>query len=701
MSSFVSQLFDLKKNKAALAMMFLVMSLIGVMLIPLPAFLLDAFLALNLVLSMTILFIALSLQKGLQLSSFPTLLLISTLFRLSLNISSTRMILSKGHAGQMIQSFSQFVTSGHLIVGVILFVVMTIIQLIVVSKGAERVAEVSARFALDAMPGKQMSIDADLRAGLIDSEKAGQRRNELVKESKFYGSMDGAMKFVKGDVIAGVVITLINALAGFCMGYFERGFSLTDSLAIYTKLTIGDGLVAQIPAILISISAGLIVTRVAGEDQENSLSEDIQNQILSSPFVLAGVGVSCLILSLMPGFPKMVFILFAAVLMGFAFVLAIREHKKKLQKESIEDLYLDSQNKSNEWGTARPFVLEVSPHLYHQLKEDVSWSSVFREAFPRLKQALNRKYGVPYPDLEIAVNEELGQNYYQILIFDIPVDQGTLWPQQSLVKDWDEQSLQDHLKTAKTTETAHGTPVLLFHKYQIQSLQEKGVTVVRSEEAFLRHVVTVLQNNADHFIGIQQVKTILNQLESYSPELVREVIPRMISLNKLTSLTKRLVEERVPIRDFRFILENLADMKPEEKSALDLAEMLRIRLRRILTHRFTNNRKELECFLLDPNIEALVQNNLSKDDGELFLDLKPQDLQAIIDSVQAYYKLHGEKFSSTVILTEATIRRALQKILKDSCANIHVISYSEIEPQVKICPKDTISWTLKNETSVS
>lgn len=705
MPRYQTSLFAFKKNQSAFMMMALVMSFLALMIIPMPAFMLDLFLSLNLVLGLLLLFLALSLSQGLQLSSFPTLLLMATLFRLSLNISSTRMILSKGHAGQMIQSFSGFVTSGHLLVGVILFVVLTIIQLIVVSKGAERVAEVSARFALDALPGKQMSVDADLRAGLIDSEQAGLRRSELIKESRFYGAMDGAMKFVKGDVIAGLVITFINIMAGFSIGYFDRGLSLTESLSVYSRLTIGDGLVSQMPAILISIAAGIIVTRVSDQQKSGSVSEDIQRQIFKSPVVLMGVGLFCILFSFIPGFPRLIYLSLAIGLGLFATLIAIKHQKSLLQKESVEDLYQKSQSKFNEWGTARPFVLEVSPHLYELLKNDLSWRSVFREAFPRLKEALNRKYGVPYPELEIDVNEDLQDNRYQILIFDIPADHGTLWPGQSMVKDWQSQSMQEsYLKSGKSTETAHGTPVLLFHTYQMKALQEQGVRVIRNEEAFLRHLVLVLQNNADHFVGIQQVKMILNQLEQHSPELVREVVPRLISLNKLTSLTKRLVEERVPIRDFRLILENLADLKPDDKSAMDLAELLRIRLRRVLTHRFTLNQNELHCFLMDPQIEGLIEGCLKQDRDETYLDLTAEQQDQINEAVKSVYKSHDLQFAETVILTEANVRRPLQKILKDNCPNISVISYLEIEPQVKISPKDTISFVSnlrQNETEAN
>lgn len=679
-----------------------IVAVLALMIIPMPTMMLDFLLALNIVGALTILMVSISITEPMKLSSFPTLLLICTLFRLGLNVSSTRLILSQGEAGQIIKTFGNFVTGGNLLVGVVIFIVLLIIQFLVVAKGSERVAEVAARFTLDALPGKQMSIDADLRAGLITSEIAAQKRKDLIKESRLYGSMDGAMKFVKGDTIAGFVITFINILGGWIIGVCQRGLDISFAAKQYTVLTVGDGLVAQIPALLISLSAGFIVTRVTDPDSDNTLGGEIGKQIFVQPVALLIVSAMSFVLAFVPGFPSALFFLISVGLGTFCMVLIWRSRKDAQELDSINQHRLEIGSESTDLGHASPLLLELGKDMYEKLLQDDRWRVCLNELFPKLKSHLSHRMGIPFPDLKISVNEDMPPEEYIIKIYEIPVDEGFLSPEYCVVRDYDHSLLELELKeTEKTAQTVHGTPVMLLQLERQHELRQKGIKVLSPEEMLLLHLARTLKKYASEFVGIQEVRDILNHVELRHPELMREVIPRMLTVHKLTDIIKRLVEESIPVKDFRLILETLSGTNPENKSPVDLTELVRMGLRRVISHRHVNAQNSLSCFLLDPEIEEEISQHIQKNGNESFLTLPPDKLETISRAIGLTYKSHRVAENEVVILTQVELRRYVRKIIESDLPDVAVLSFQELDPKIIIDQRDTISTNYPEVVAVS
>src|SRR3989338_4584074 len=609
-----------------------VCAVLAMMMIPLPPPLLDFLLAINVVGPLTLLLVSISISDSMKIATFPTLLLVATLFRLGLNIASTRLILTQGHAGHIIQTFGQFATAGNLLVGLIMFVIVTIIQFVVIAKGSERVAEVAARFTLDALPGKQMSIDADLRAGLISQEEAKSLRENLHRESKMYGSMDGAMKFVKGDAIAGIIIIFINILGGLFSGMTQQGLSLTEALNTYSILTIGDGLVRQLPALLISITAGFVVTRVADEKNDKSLGAEIGRQILSQPKALLIAAGLAFAIGWVPGFPTLLFTLIAACLAGASIYITTTLKKKALAPTPVENYVINPENQLAEnFGQATPLALEVGPELYRIFREDPRWTSCLGNLYPKLKLHLTHQLGVVFPDLKLTVSEALTQTFrYRIRIYEVPVDYGILNPKHcAYLGDPNRIDPSAVEPPANTTETVHGTRVALWEVGKRSQLAEQGLATFAPEEMLLRHLVRVLKKHAGDFIGIQEVRNQLNLVEMHFPELVREVCPKMMSVQKLTEIVKRLVEEGVPIKDFRLILQTLSCAQPETKDPVTLTEQVRMGLRRTITFMHAREGNQLPVLTIDPQIEDEIKGAIQKNGSECYLALPPNRIQAI------------------------------------------------------------------------
>lgn len=666
---------------------------LAMMMLPLPPAFLDLLLALNIMGSLTLLLVAISVNHSLQIATFPTLLLMATLFRLGLNISSTRLILTEGYAGHIIETFGSFATGGNLMVGSIMFLILTIIQFIVIAKGSERVAEVAARFSLDAMPGKQMSIDADLRAGMIHSREAKEQREDLQRESKMYGSMDGAMKFVKGDAIAGVIITMINLLGGLFSGVTQKGLSLPEAIERYSTLTIGDGLVSQIPALLISITAGMIVTRVAHTHSENSLGKDIGLQIFSQPKALLAASGLALLLGFVPGFPLILFLLVSIAFAGVAFYLIQSVRRKAAEPTPVADFVVrEDERIAKDFGKAIPLVLEVGPELYRIFQEDPRWTHCFGKLFPRLSLHLSNRIGIIFPELKLAINSGMTKTFcYQIRIYEVPIDHGILTPEHctSLKKN---KPLPESVEPPDlTTETVHGTPIQLWDLHEKQSLSEKGLSTYGPEEMLLRHLARVLKRHAGDFVGIQEVHDLLNRVELHYPELVREVVPKMISVQKLTEIIKRLVEEDVPIKDFRLILQTLSCSDPESKDPITLTEQVRIGLRRTLTFMHTVEGNRLPVFTINPDIEDEIRGGIRKSGSECYLVLAPDRLKTLAQTFKDCIARSRAPSKKTVILTQMEIRRYVRKLTEQDLPEQTVLSFEELDPKVVISPIGTIT----------
>lgn len=621
----------------------IVISVVALMVIPLPTWLLDLFLASNLAFSVTLLLIALYVSDGLKIAAFPTVLLIATLVRLALNVSSTRLILLQADAGEVIRAFGEFVVRGNYVVGGVVFLILTIIQFVVIAKGSERVAEVGARFTLDALPGRQMAIDAELRSGSIDGNEARARRRTLSRESQFYGAMDGAMKFVKGDVIASLVITIINLLGGLAIGVLQRGMDVGTALKRYGLLSIGDGLVTQIPSLVLATAAGILVTRVASEEPDTPLGAELASQLLGQPRALRVASGFVLLLALVPGLPAVPF-----VVIGGLLLVASRAQKRALRAEAAQAASEPIQRRSD--GNEPRFVpvvvpwgIEVSTDLALLQEDDIRGDEVrragLRSAMTAIREILFRELGVPLPRGRLIERADLPARHAVLSLHEIPALLVTV-PEE-------------------VTDTAVAAHVV-------------------------NGVLPLLRSRAADFLGIAETQSLLDQLEQLAPATVRQVIPKPIGPALLADVLRRLVEERVSVRDLRAILEALSAIGAVEKDPLNLAEFVRSQLRRPITHALTGGERELRVVLLDSPIEETIRTSVQRTAAGSFLALAPAAGRDVVAAVRRALAQSPE--ARPVLLTQPDIRRFVRKLLETDLNELTVVSYSELLPEIAIRP---------------
>jgi len=629
-----------------------VVLIVALMVVPLPTWLLDILLAGNLSAAIAILLVVLYVPDAISIATFPTLLLITTLFRLALNVSSTRLILLQANAGEVIRSFGQFVVRGNYVVGAVVFLILTIIQFVVIAKGSERVAEVGARFVLDAMPGKQMAIDAEARSGAIDATEARFRRRHLARESQFYGAMDGAMKFVKGDVIASVIITFINILGGLAIGVGQRGLGVETALKRYGLLTIGDGLVTQIPALVLSTAAGILVTRVASEEPDRSLGHELASQILGIPKALQVAGVFVLGLAIVPGLPGVPF-----AVLGILLLVAAQARTRQIRTEARRAS--EGPPRAPSGGVRRgpmflpvvvPFTIDLSGDLSALVEDTSRGDDIVRPgAFTigqRVRERIFNELGVPLPAARVRVEETLPARHIVISLFEIPARVLAVAPE--------------------TTEAD---------------------AVIELESAAL----ALLRPRAADFIGIAETQLLLDQLEQIAPALVRQTIPKPVTLSLLADVLRRLVEERVAIRDLRAILEALSLVAAVEKDPLNLTEFVRSQLRRATTYRLTGGRRELSVCLLDASIEEAVRHAITKTASGSFLALAPAAGRDVVAAIRRALS-EGQPSpgagapAASIILTQPDIRRFVRKLIEVDLPDTMVVSFAELLPEVSLHP---------------
>ncbi len=622
----------------------LVIAVVGSMVVPLPTWLLDLLLASNLAFSVTILLVSLYVSDGLKIAAFPTLLLITTLVRLSLNVSSTRLILLQADAGEVIRAFGEFVVRGNYVVGGVVFLILTIIQFIVIAKGAERVAEVGARFTLDSLPGKQMAIDAELRSGSIDGNEARSRRRALLRESQFYGAMDGAMKFVKGDVIASLVIAIINILGGLAIGVGQRDMEAGAALKRYGLLTIGDGLVTQIPSLVLATAAGVLVTRVASEEADTPLGAELASQLLGQPRALRLASGFVIALALVPGLPGLPFLVIGALLFA-----ASRSRARALRAEAALAAAEPIQRRPD--GNEPRFVplvvpwgVEVSSDLWPLEEDDLRGGELrrpgLRSAMTAVRELLFRELGVPLARGRLAENRDLPPRHAAILLYEIPAR------------------------------------VITFPE-SVPDAQIPGSLVAET--------LPLLRRRAGDFLGIAETQALLDQLEQVAPATVRQVVPKPVALPLLADVLRRLVEERVSVRDLRAVLEALAAVAHSEKDPLNLAEFVRSQLRRPITHGLTHGGRELNVLLLDSPIEETLRGAIQRTSAGSFLSLAPAAGRDIVQAVRRGSSSFAEGVRP-VLLTPPDIRRFVRKLLEVDFPELDVVSYAELLPEIAIRP---------------
>lgn len=660
------------------------MALIGillVMLIPLPPMILDILLSSNITYAIIILLVAIYVLKPLDFSVFPSVLLTATLFRLALNVASTRLILLNGHegtqaAGKVIQAFGTFVVGGNFVVGLIVFLVLVLINFIVITKGATRIAEVAARFTLDAMPGKQMSIDADLNAGLITDNEARRRRSAIEKESDFYGAMDGASKFVRGDAVAGIVIVIINIVGGLIVGVLQQGMDVSDAARTYTLLTVGDGLVTQIPALVVSSAAGMLVTRSAASAD---LGSEISQQISAQPRAIVTAAVMLLVFGLIPGMPTLAFMAMSAAMFGLSYAVskAPVEDDEETGEESAQPLPpaestemllpLDAMELDVGYGLIPLVDTAQDGELLQRIK-------AFRRQF-----ALDM--GCILPAVHIRDNLQLKPGEYALKIKGSEVARGELIMDHYLVIAPDE-SLA--VKGIATTEPAFGLPAFWVAEHEKEILQNQGVVVVDAATVIMTHITEIVKSNMGELLGRQDVKALLDALGSSHPGLVEELVPSVVPLGTLQKVLQRLLKERVSIRDMATILETLADYVSVTRNIDLLAGYVRQSLSRAITNQYKDEKSELSVILVSPDMEEAINRSVQHTEHESYVIAEPSMLHGMVGSLQEYVKVFTERGRQPVILCSPGIRGALWKLLEKFFPFIIVLSHSEVTSDVNI-----------------
>ena len=688
-----------RRNDIMLAL--LLMGIIFMIILPLPIFLIDMLIVINLTIALVLLMMAVYVGSPLDFASFPSVLLLSTLFRLALSISTTRLILLNADAGKVIDTFGNFVVAGNLIIGMVIFLIITVVQFIVVTKGAERVAEVSARFSLDAMPGKQMSIDGDMRAGVIDMDEARRRRSRVEKESQMYGSMDGAMKFVKGDAIAGIIIIAVNLIGGLSVGIFQRGLSLSEAANLYSILTIGDGLVQQIPGLIIALTAGIIVTRVDSEESDANLADNISGQIGNKPRSIIVAGGIVALFGFVPGFPTDAFLLVSLTLMTIGVIIQRRQKRAMVQQEdsfssivpSTKERKIDSDEdvggslaEQESFSLIMPLLIDMAPSL----QEMLDMKSLNRELL-KVRRALYLDLGVPFPGIHVRFNENItDQNRYIMLMNEVPVGQGELRR--------DALFYTDNLDQIAILDIPHdsGEPFLpdlqtiwIDGAYQ-DTLEKSQLSYLSSPKILTYHLSHILTRYAQDFIGIQETEYLLSQTELSMPDLTKEV-QRVLPVHVIADIFRRLVAENVSIRNMRLILEGLVEWGQKEKDTVLLVEYIRSELKRYISHKYSSVQNIIPAYILDQDLEEQIRSSIRQTSAGNYLALDPDTSYRIVANIKQTVGDMTQKIHRPVLLTAFDIRRYVRKIIESEIYDLVVLSYQDLTPEITVQPLDRIS----------
>ncbi len=665
-------------------------AMVGMMIVPLPTWLLDILLTVNITAAVTVLMVSIYISGPTQIASYPTLLLITTLYRLSLDISATRLILLQADAGEVIRSFGNFVVQGNFVVGAVIFLIITLVQFIVITKGSERVAEVAARFTLDAMPGKQMSIDADMRAGIIDFQQARTRRDSLARESQFYGAMDGAMKFVKGDAIASIIITVVNIAGGLVIGVVMNGMGVKDAVQTYSILTIGNGLVSQIPALLISISAGMVVTRVASDTPDSNLGKDVASQIVAQPKAIAITAGLLLLLALTPGLPKIPFFLLAALTgsIGYGLFRAkdiLQEKAKAAQPVQAEML------KGPEFSVTVPIVLNVSQDLTSAIDLAGVEGQLFYEKLAAVRKSLYYEGGVMFPAIHVLGNNPFSPGLYEIWLNEVPSATGEIRPDRVLVDASAKKLAVFNIGAEETRNPATGRPASWVPKANAERAKATGNQVWDTHEILLMHLTHFLRKNAREFIGVQEAQIIAARAREFYPTLVDELVPKPLSYQQLAEVLQKLVDEQVSIRDLKTIFQSLGEIAREEGDVLVLSEHVRVALKRKICYQLSGGKPMLFVYQLDPEIEEMFRNSVRQGSRGAYLAMDAPSIQRIVDATRAQIGDLPSTAQKPVVLTDGDIRRFVKRLLDYHFPDLSVLSYDQLTQTIDVQPLAVVS----------
>ncbi|WP_404814581.1 flagellar biosynthesis protein FlhA [Clostridium estertheticum] len=670
------------KNNLDVLVAFGVIAIVLMIIIPLPPKLLDVIIAFNITLAVVILLLTMFTTEVLQFSVFPTLLLITTLLRLALNISSTRLVLTQAYAGDIIEAFGEFVVGGNYVVGIIIFLIIIIIQFVVITSGAGRVSEVSARFTLDAMPGKQMSIDADLNAGVITEEQARERRTKLQDEASFYGAMDGASKFVKGDAIAGIIITIINIFGGIIIGVVMLGMPIGTAATTYVRLTVGDGLVSQIPALLISTASGILVTR---SGSTVNLGTQITSQLTTFPKVIALASLVLVVLACIPGMPHIVFIILAIAMATSAYFLNKDEKDQKIMKsETEEQESFETENREPEdvmnLISVEPMEIEIGYGLIPLADEATGGDLLQRIASVRRQCAL--EMGIVVQPIRIKDNLQLKTNEYVVKIRGTVIIKGELMPSMLLCIDPSSEDIT--IQGINTVEPTFGLPAVWINNDQREDAEIKGLTVVDPTTVMVTHLTETIKNHAFELLGRQETKLLIDSVKEKYNTVVEELIPDLMTIGEVQKVLQSLLKEKVAIKDMVTILESLADNSRITKDIEVLTEYVRFSLGRSICNGLIDENGVMTIMTLSPEIENIVSNNIQKSLQGSFPAVDPETTGKILNSIKENINTIYFHNNQPVILVSPKIRPAFRRLIEMVFPTVSVLSLNEIPNEVEI-----------------
>lgn len=651
------------------------------LIIPVPLFLLDLLFALNIALSMIILFNALFSKEPLDMSAFPTLLLLTTLFRLSLNVSSTRNILLKADAGNVVDTFGNFVGGGNLVVGAIVFFVLVIMQLLVINKGSERVSEVTARFTLDAMPGKQMAIDADLNTGAITDEEAKERREKIQQESAFFGSMDGATKYVKGDATAGLVITVLNFVGGIAIGVLMNGMDINAAVQRYSILTIGDGLVSQIPSLMISLSTGILVTKGSKEADVGNI---LRRQLFSTPKVFNIVGIALIGLGLFTPLNMLVFCAY-----GIMFLLTARMIANQLEMTETDEAVSEEEESAEE--IRRPE--NVSSLLQVDAIElefgygiiplaDVNQGGDLLDRVVMIRRQIALELGCVVPMIRLRDNIQLNPNQYLIKIKGVPVSEGEILFDHYMAMN--PGYVEEEISGIPTFEPSYHLPAIWITESQRERAESLGYTVVDPPSIIATHLMEIIRSHLDELLTRQDVHNLIENVKEANETLVSELVPKLLNVGEIQKVLQNLLAEGISIRDLVTIFETLADYAPTTHDTDVLTEYVRQSLKRAISNQYFNNNETTSVVTLDPNVEQVIMDSVKQTEQGAYLALDPDYTNRLMTSLREETDKLEELGRTPIIITSPIVRMYLKKLTQEQFRNLHVLSYNEIDSDVEL-----------------
>ena len=671
--------FGMKRNDIAVGLY--ILAAIMFLIIPMSPELLDILLALNIAIAMVVMFNALFTQDVLNLSGFPSIILLTTIFRIALNISSTRLILSTGNPGQVVRVFGEFVGGGDLVIGLIIFVILVLIQFLVINKGSERVAEVSARFTLDAMPGKQMAIDADLNTGAITDTEAAERRQKIQDEASFFGSMDGATKYVKGDAVAGLLITLINLVGGTVTGMMNQGLSAGDAFQEYAILTIGDGLVSQVPSIMISLATGIIVTKVS---KEADFGDMLVGQLFAIPKVLYIVGTSMMILGIITPLNTIVFLAY-----GMAFIVAGYSIEQKLAIESIESEISSEEAEADEIRKPENVsaLLQVDPieleFGYGIIPlADMNQGGDLLDRVVLIRRQIALELGTIVPMIRLRDNIQLNPNQYIIKIKGIQVSEGEILFDHYMAMN--PGYVEEEITGIPTFEPSFHLPAIWITESQRERAESLGYTVVDPPSIMATHLTEVIRGHINELLTRQDVQNLINNIEESHPTLISELVPKLLSIGEVQKVLQNLLREQISIRDLVTILETLADYSPTTRDIDVLTEYVRQSLKRAISSKYFPEGDLTSVVTLDPKVEQEIMDSVKQTEQGAYLALDPEITREIINSVQSEITKLEELGKNPIIVTSPIVRMYFKRLTQDYFKDLTVISYNEIDSNVEL-----------------